>query len=57
MAMNRCYFLRSSLGVAALAGTGRLAAAERKSSIRLGGPAFAKTDDPEELALLQRKLG
>ena len=57
MAMNRRYFLRSSLGVAALAGTGRLAAAERKSSIRLGGPAFAKTDDPEELALLQRKLG
>ena len=26
-------------------------------TIRLGGPSFAKTDDPEELALAHRKLG
>jgi sugar phosphate isomerase/epimerase len=26
-------------------------------SLRLGGPSFAKTDDPEELALAHRKLG
>ena len=29
----------------------------KSQAIRLGGPAFANTDDPEELALAHRKLG
>jgi sugar phosphate isomerase/epimerase len=33
------------------------AATRRPGSLRLGGPAFAKTDDPEELALAHRRLG
>src|SRR5437870_10463826 len=33
------------------------ASAGRRHSIRLGGPSFAKTDDPEELARDHRKLG
>src|SRR5258707_11729868 len=37
---------------------GRARTAERKAQpIRLGGPAFAETLDPEELALAHRKLG
>jgi sugar phosphate isomerase/epimerase len=28
-----------------------------RQALRLGGPSFAKTDDPEELALAHRKLG
>lgn len=45
------------MGAAALAVAGQLAGADKKLSLRLGGPAFAKTDDPEELALLHRQLG
>jgi sugar phosphate isomerase/epimerase len=33
------------------------AAEARSRSLRLGGPAFAGTEDPEELALAHRKLG
>jgi sugar phosphate isomerase/epimerase len=33
------------------------AAAFGLNSVRLGGPSFAKTEDPEELALAHRKLG
>lgn len=63
---NRRAFLKDSLrltAAATLAGTAldhpdQARAAEGKSgSIRLGGPAFAKTDDPEELALAHRRLG
>lgn len=63
---TRRVFIKDSLKVAAAAafvGPSATAwnharAAEGKSgSIRLGGPAFAKTDDPEELALAHRRLG
>jgi sugar phosphate isomerase/epimerase len=61
--LNRRRFIKRSVGMAAAAGLagiqstpgGRAAAARR--AIRLGGPAFARTDDPEELALVHRKLG
>src|SRR5512143_29448 len=62
---NRRAFIRDSIAVAATAtlleprtGLGRAAAPEAKlRPIRLGGPAFAKTDDPEALALAHRALG
>ena len=63
---NRRAFIRDSLALAATAALlepgsvllGRASAAEPKlQSIRLGGPCFAKTEDPEELALAHRKLG
>jgi sugar phosphate isomerase/epimerase len=63
---NRRAFIRDSLAVTATAALvqpgaalfGRASAAERKlQPIRLGGPAFAKTEDPEALALAHRKLG
>jgi len=57
--MNRREFLRCSVGVVALAGAMPLAFGEsnKRRALRLGGPAFAKVDDPEELALAHRKLG
>lgn len=64
--LNRRSFVRHALGAAAVTGffTGhRLGAAQRRDPrkttqpIRLGGPSFAKTDDPEQLALAHRKLG
>ena len=63
---NRRAFLKDSFAVAATAALlqptatlfGRASAAEpRLQPIRLGGPSFAKTDDPEALALAHRKLG
>lgn len=36
---------------------GRSASGKVRSPVRLGGPIFAKTDDPDELALAHRKLG
>ena len=63
---NRRAFIRDSFAVAATAALlkpgpalfGRASAAEaRLQPIRLGGPSFAKTDDPEALALAHRKLG
>jgi sugar phosphate isomerase/epimerase len=63
---NRRAFLRDSVAVAATAALfepaaallGRVSAAEPElRPIRLGGPSFAKTDDPEALALAHRKLG
>ena len=63
---NRRAFIRDSFAVAATAALlepgsalfGRASAAEPKlQPIRLGGPSFAKTEDPEELALAHRKLG
>jgi sugar phosphate isomerase/epimerase len=63
---NRRAFIRDAFAAAATAALlepgsvllGRASAAEPKlQSIRLGGPCFAKTEDPEELALVHRKLG
>ena len=63
---NRRAFIRDSFAVAATAALlepgpvllGRASAAEPKvQPIRLGGPSFAKTDDPEALALAHRTLG
>jgi sugar phosphate isomerase/epimerase len=63
---SRRIFLRQSVAVAASAAFfksasitgGLLQAAENKClPIRLGGPIFAQTNDPEELALAHRKLG
>jgi sugar phosphate isomerase/epimerase len=63
---NRRAFIRDSFAVAAIAALlepgsvllGRAPAAEPKlRSIRLGGPSYANTDDPEALALAHRKLG
>ncbi len=63
---NRRAFIQDSFAVAATAALlepgpmlfGRASAAEPKvQSIRLGGPSFAKTDDPEALALAHRALG
>ena len=69
--MNKCSmkrrdFLRHTLGAAAVAGLMRPASllfaqpvteSPKLLSLRLGGPAYAKTEDPEELALAHRKLG
>jgi len=64
--MNRRTFLHRTTGLAMAAGLTQptlsmLTGAEAKSSspgpMRLGGPIFAKGDDPEELALAHRKLG
>jgi len=52
--MNRREFLGSSAGLVALAAFG---APKQRRALRLGGPAFAKTTEPEELALAHRKLG
>jgi len=63
---NRRSFIRNSMAVAATAALvepgsmvfGRASAAEAGlQRIRLGGPAFDKTEDPEGLALAHRKLG
>ncbi len=65
--ITRRTFVRHSLLVAAAAGsvqplTGlfgqpRSKTGNKPQSIRLGGPSYAKTEDPEELALAHRKLG
>jgi sugar phosphate isomerase/epimerase len=63
--LHRRSFIRQTVGgtfaAAFLLPTSRLLGAESKSdrarAIRLGGPIFAKTDDPEELALAHRRLG
>jgi sugar phosphate isomerase/epimerase len=63
---SRRAFLRRSAFIAATAAflkpgglnSGRASAASANTqAIRLGGPAYAKTDDPEELAAAHRKLG
>ena len=57
---TRRSFIRGSLSAVAAAGVARTPlafAAEELHTLRLGGPSFAKTDDPEELALLHRSLG
>ena len=63
---NRRAFLKDSLAVAATAALlepgsvlfGRAPAAKPgPQPLRLGGPSFTKTEDPEALALAHRKLG
>jgi sugar phosphate isomerase/epimerase len=63
---SRRTFIRESFAVAATAAllepgsvfVGTASAVEpRWQPIRLGGPSFAKTDDPDALALAHRKLG
>lgn len=57
---TRRNFIRCSLGAAAAVGVAhsRVAlAGDELHALRLGGPSFAKTDDPEALALLHRQLG
>ena len=60
---NRRDFMCASLGTVAAAaflGSGSkagAAAAPARQAIRLGGPVFEKTEDPEALALAHRKLG
>jgi sugar phosphate isomerase/epimerase len=67
-ALNRRDFVRHSLGVAAAAATPWVwprqglpapsqASGAPPQTIRLGGPAFADTEDPEALALAHRRLG
>jgi sugar phosphate isomerase/epimerase len=61
--LNRRRFIKGSVGMAAAAGlaatqsTRGSRAAMNRRAIRLGGPTFVKTDDPEELALAHRKMG
>jgi sugar phosphate isomerase/epimerase len=57
---NRRQFLKHSALVTAGAwlSAGQTAGAEKaKGSIRLGAPVFERPDDPEELALVHRRLG
>jgi sugar phosphate isomerase/epimerase len=61
---NRRSFLKHTLGTAAAAVAGCQSTGPRPAAsatvpqpIRLGGPIFAKTDDPEELARAHRSLG
>ena len=64
--VDRRGFIKRSVGVAAAAGLSgsRVAAAaqaaeqpSRFHAIRLGGPIYVRTDDPQELAQAYRKLG
>jgi sugar phosphate isomerase/epimerase len=62
--MNRRQFVQNSLGAAALASLAEPAArllaepaAAAEQPLRLGGPSYAKEDDPEQLALAHRALG
>ena len=67
--LNRRDFLRHSVALAAGAAATACAApytnltaeavtgAPRRQAVRLGGPAFATTQDPDELALAHRALG
>ncbi len=66
LARNRRGFLKKSLTIAAGAVVlpqsrsffpEARAAEARLQAIRLGGPTFGRSDDPEELALAHRKLG
>ncbi len=62
---NRRRFIYRSIGFTSVGGLigfeplkpAIAASVRRRHSIRLGGPSFVKTDDPEELARVHRKLG
>lgn len=57
--LSRRSFIGQSTAVAAAAVCAPLSgwSKEKSHAIRLGGPIFAKTSDPEELALAHRQLG
>jgi len=59
--MNTLKVTRRSFAMAMLAARGLMAAQQaargEQRSIRLGGPVFVRTDDPEELAMAHLKLG
>jgi sugar phosphate isomerase/epimerase len=63
---NRRHFLKQSVNAVAVASlsmrpTGEASAGSRTAalvpSVRLGGPIFAKTEDPEEMARIHQQLG
>lgn len=59
MKMSRRNFIQASAGAALMTGLPAVAAKGDetvKKSIRLGGPTFERTDDPEALALAHKKL-
>lgn len=55
--MNRRFFLKASLAAGAAAAVNARGAAGGARPLRLGAPAFAKTDDPVELARWHRAQG
>ena len=55
-ALTRRRFLQTTMAATAAAMANQAAGPDSRS-IRLGGPSFAATDDPEELALAHRNLG
>jgi len=60
--VTRRQFLERSLSAAAVASRADVLGVDRQQSsppgaIRLGGPIFVKTDDPEEMARAHRELG
>lgn len=55
--MNRRFFLKASLAAGAAAAVNARGAAGGTRPLRLGAPAFAKTDDPVELARWHRAQG
>ncbi|WCJ59336.1 sugar phosphate isomerase/epimerase [Fontisphaera persica] len=58
--LPRRHFIKTSLAFSTLAATGSwsaLAAPAPAPGVRLGGPTFIRTDDPEELAKECRRLG
>lgn len=62
---RRCFLRQTALAVSAVSAIPSLTVRSADSKavgplakpLRLGGPSFAKTEDPEELALAHRKLG
>ena len=58
--ISRRGFIKGAAGAAMITGLASVAAAENNTlpekSVRLGGPIFKNTDDPEELALAHRNL-
>ena len=55
--LNRRDFVRGAVGAAVVAGALRGWGAATSPNLRLGGPAYAKADDPEAFVLAHRKLG
>ena len=57
--LNRRHFITRTVGAAVAASVlpGASLLAQEAPQVRLGGPAFAKEEDPEQLALAHRKLG
>src|ERR1700730_18340728 len=56
-ARSRRTFLKTAAGYAVLASMARVAHAAPATRLRLGGPIFFKSEDPEELAREHRRVG